>query len=239
MPCTFFCFLIHNCPFLHIYSNLHVNTPSFLAVGSILRAATSLQFTEFRRWAVTYLERMWPKVLYDDIATPLPHATLAITLAEEYDVPNISKRAYYEILRTPGFIQTLEINEQDENDIDASRRALGYNNYALSATQLRHLTRVRERLTRFWVLRAATPPPSPCVDRTCPSKVLRHWATKVHISGLIIRYIYDPICGMDALAKIDWSDSGLDCDNCVDAMTKVWANHRQILWNTLNQWLAV
>jgi hypothetical protein len=191
---------------------------------------------------------MWSKDLHNLTLTPLPFAAETIELAQQYDIPNVLHRAYYEILRTPGMIQLPE-RQSDESEgnqkgetgdsalqIEQPEEKLEPDVYPLFAAQLHRLVSIREQLTECWATFAATPPKSPSCAYKCLIKVYEHWTEMVHRSGLYMRYMYDPICGLDALANIDW-DGRIQCILCRTALKGVWALRRQILWEMLEVWL--
>jgi hypothetical protein len=86
-------------------STFYHSEPSFHVVASVLRASTTLSFTQFRTWAVKWLESTWSNDLDDLGHEVLPNAAETVVLCRKYNVPNALKRALYELVVTPTFDQ--------------------------------------------------------------------------------------------------------------------------------------
>ncbi|KAG6873135.1 hypothetical protein C0995_002509 [Termitomyces sp. Mi166 len=65
---------------------------------------------------------------------------------------------------------------------------------------------------------------------------LRQAHTKlVHDSGMLQRYLSDPVCGLQALADALWAKEGL-CATCVQARKAVWRTEKERLWAEMDEW---
>jgi hypothetical protein len=278
----------------------------------ILRASTSLEFPDFRAWIVRHFNERWSDNLSNLTTERLENAAETISLARQYDVPGVLKRAFYEVIRTPGFgksglgdseyveggegeggsdeeegsedgssdeeegsgegsdeeegnegggnvkKQSTDEKNGDGDGSDEDEAVMtdgsddttdssvtdgtvdGKDDYPIPHEDILRLTNAREHLTTAWVLAAASVPTS----STCHYKNIRAcmraplWTKLVHTSGIFVDYLYDPICGLDALMDIDWKSEGL-CPNCVEVRLDVWGKQRQNLWDNLDLWLEV
>src|ERR1700733_451562 len=111
--------------------------PKFPVFASILRASTALEFPSFREFAVTYLQTMWSDDLDAVSDKCLPYALETIVLARECNVPGPLKRAFYELLRIPEF---LDVFGEDRFP------AVAQHAHPLSPADVRRLQRTRNRL---------------------------------------------------------------------------------------------
>ncbi|CAL1702981.1 unnamed protein product [Somion occarium] len=75
------------------------DTPVFPKLASILRASTVLGFTKVTRFVVNCLEHMWPSDLSRLSHTRIPYAIETIEIARKNDIPQIRKRAFYEVVK--------------------------------------------------------------------------------------------------------------------------------------------
>ncbi|KAI0767856.1 hypothetical protein C8Q74DRAFT_984974 [Fomes fomentarius] len=151
--------------------------PPFPVLASLLRAAHTLKFTSILSFATHLLRTMWPQDLAQLTAEPRSesHAVETILLAQQCDVPEVLKSAYFELLRTPNFGQDVEVyvvhadpspsqsqtqleiaSEDDETHAPPPR---------LAASDLVRLVRAKEAMQAEWLaLMRVAPLPSafPC-----------------------------------------------------------------------------
>jgi len=175
----------------------------------------------------------------------IPWATEAVVLARKCDVKKVLKRALYELVRMEGF-------GQDIDDVDAG---------VLLQMDYRALLKAREKLTSFWLLTAASPsnsfncplavpapvdpahpapPPAnlgPCPTAK-PSLSIEKHAKLVHASGLFEEYLFDPVCGMQALMDAPWAEEGY-CAGCVGIRRDAWGKARAKVWQNLSIWFGL
>ncbi|KAJ6555344.1 hypothetical protein DFH09DRAFT_1365723 [Mycena vulgaris] len=212
--------------------------PSFTRMAGILRAATILSFADFRDWAIRLLEDKWSPSISDLSPTPIGHATESVILARACEVPTILKRSMYELVRLSGYGQT----ERE----------------GVSARDFRALVKAREELTSSWLMTmspyspelihcasiaaadpfAAAPPPAvPCTTLD-PLQSNKAHHKLVRESGIAEDYLYDPLCGLQALIDADWAAEEY-CVECVRLRREVWANRREKVWDNLNIWFGL
>ncbi|KAF7352185.1 hypothetical protein MVEN_01181700 [Mycena venus] len=218
--------------------------PSFSRIAGILRAATLLSFPDYRDWAIRLLEDRWSPALADLSPERILHATESVLLARSCDVSSILKRTMYELVRLAGYGQT-------NRDV------------ALSTQDLRALVTAREHLTGAWMqtmspysqdlmtcastyapvaVNGAAPAPAPAPAAPCtttePLLSAKAHQKLVHQSGIADDYLYDPLCGLQALVEADWAAEGF-CEACVKRRREAWASRRERIWEDLNVWLGL
>jgi hypothetical protein len=213
-----------------------------------------LKFGQIDAVATYKLCTTWPLELSGVTPTRIPFPAETVFIARKYNVPSLLKRAFYELLRTEGFGQSDLIQEQDSL-MDGSN-LIG--RATLNHTDLVRLITARERLTKAWTALAGSPPLDACVlqtpvqqafiyDRSIPIRLrcvearqnsAAIWDHKVMRSGLFTSWMLDPVCGLDCLAQLDWSSTGL-CDFCVAARKELWQKKRTKLWDNLDEWLEL
>ncbi|KAJ7034191.1 hypothetical protein C8F04DRAFT_956750 [Mycena alexandri] len=220
--------------------------PSFTRTASILRVANLLSFNDFRDWAVRILQDEWSPSLEDLSIERIPHATESVILARTCDVPSILKRAMYELVRLAGYGQT----DREEG---------------VTPADFRVLVRAREQLTAQWMqltspyssdlmncasaLAAAAQAADPAAPVPAPPAPMKCTTTDpllsgkthhkvVRESGIADDYLYDPLCGLQALIDADWDGEGY-CEACVNLRREMWTNKREKLWDNLDIWFGL
>ncbi|KAJ7167845.1 hypothetical protein C8R46DRAFT_898427, partial [Mycena filopes] len=189
--------------------------PSLSRIASILRVATLLSFPDFRDWAIHILQERWSPALEDLSTDRITFATESIVLARTCDVPGLLKRALYELVRLAGFGQHDRVTSAD----------------------LGALLHAREQLTAVW--NQITSPYSPALCTTTdPLKVGKLHHKLVRESGIADDFLYDPLCGLQALIEADWEGEGY-CEACVRLRREMWTNQRERLWENLNLWFGL
>jgi hypothetical protein len=86
------------------------------------------------------------------------------------------------------------------------------------------------------------PETTPCTSIECTSTNPDHThhahRKLVHDSGIFESYIWDPICGMQALIEAPWGGEGF-CRQCVDTMKDKWRKRREEAWRDLDLWFGL
>ncbi|KAJ7922276.1 hypothetical protein B0H13DRAFT_1983271 [Mycena leptocephala] len=59
-----------------------------------------------------------------------------------------------------------------------------------------------------------------------------------HGSGIADDYMFDPLCGLQALIDTDWAAEGY-CEACVKLRREVWSHRREKIWDNLNIWFGL
>jgi len=141
--------------------------PSHPIVASILRASTTLCFPRFRELSIHILQETWPRELDSYDNNIIPFAADTIILAKQYRVPNVLKRAYYELL----------CNE-DMNQESSSRNRL-------PSEDLYLLIETRGALLHEWMSLTAVSSLQQCVHMSTSLNAAKaRWHKISHESGL-------------------------------------------------------
>lgn len=169
---------------------------------------------------------MWSDDLSDLTTRKLPGAIEAVLLGRKYNVPAIIKRAFYEVLRSSFFPIAEKMSvacHEDTNALasttaaDSAPASDSKFDTRFSADDLQIVISVRERFVAAWIASALAAPTSfPECPRGkhgesashCPSPETKRagWIRRVQDTGLFQAYLYDPICGLDALCRVPWVD---------------------------------
>jgi len=186
--------------------------------------------------------------------TQKQYAIQTLAIAHQYQVPEVRKRAFYELLRSEGFVQGSGEEDyimkiDDEDSLDDNRTQL-------LRIELLLLIRARETLQRYWIQTMRGPPrPSTlrCQLEQFPNVLqeaalkrchaahaatVAQWVTTVAQSAVFEEGMYDPLCALKCLKNLDWSGMGY-CPGCVTKWGVFWAAEQEKLWNDLDHWLGL
>lgn len=215
--------------------------PDFSQLAAILRAARALSFEALDEFASRTLREMWPDDLRKLSMIPIKNAAETIILARECEMPELLKRAFYELVRTARLGQD---EDADLEDPEVAKKQISRQNLA-------RLIKTREELTARWIWAADKPPEIPCPlsdgDPANEETVkciqarannLVHWQDVVKKSLLFEECLYDPLHGLQRLVDVDWAATGY-CQRCVKAWKVSWAAQREKLWQQLDVWLGL
>ncbi|KAI0338828.1 hypothetical protein BDW22DRAFT_1362552 [Trametopsis cervina] len=215
--------------------------PEFSQLASILRAARTLRFTALDDFASRILREMWSNDLAKLSSARIPHASKTIILARSCDMPELLKRAFYELVRTSRLGEDEDADLQDPDVLGSQ----------ISRADLARLIRAREELTARWLWAADSPPdilcPLSAVDPPSDESAkciqaraqnLPHWQDTVKKTLLFEECLYDPLHGLERLVQIDWAALGY-CQGCVKAWRESWVSQRKKLWQQLDVWLGL
>lgn len=175
---------------------------------------------------------MWPVAIDHLSAMPIPHAIESLMLARRCNIPAILKRVLYELMRSPNFGQ------------QPSGPQLSY-------ADLTTLSTVREELVMLWIDVTAAPSassPRPINKLAACASTLQYLrcttrdrvrADSVHVelvnnSGTFGDFVWDPVCGLQALIEQDWAGEGF-CMECVELRQVVWQRIREKVWKKLDR----
>lgn len=202
----------------------YVDTPApFATIASILRAATTLSFDKYKIWGRRHLIQMWPTSHYSITVKHIPHAIESLALAREYNIPSIRTGVLYELFRSPKFGQQPGGPQ-------------------LPIAELNILSAAREELATIWLDTIATPFPDidkrlarthGCAGRRV-ARIETARAKLMNESGVYRKFMWDPICGLDALSDLDWAEEGFreECGEVRDIKAmwraKRWAVGREL-----------
>ena len=145
-------------------------------------------------------------------------------------MPELSKRAFYELVRTTRLGEDEDADTEDPDVMNAM----------ISRQDLARLIKAREELVSRWIFTAGGPPDLTCGTVTDhppldKAKLLNDWQEHVK-SSLFEECIYDPLVGLQRLIDIKWEGLGY-CGACVGAWRDVWQAQRVKLWQQLDLWL--
>lgn len=242
----------------NVCSILALRPPSFPELASMLRASYALAFPTINAYASHFLREMWPGELTrlspDRTETHSHHAAEMLTLARRCGLPELCKRAFYELLRSDCLGLATSLHD-DDSDCKSDDNPDGH----LGRADILRLVSAREHLQRAWLRIARAPPaPSavPCPLEQIPPAALdaaqepvlqkcrdarassiTQWTTEVTQAALFEEGMYDPLCALERLCEKDWQGMGY-CVGCVGARTDVWGEERVRLWKDLDQWLG-
>ncbi|TFK85399.1 hypothetical protein K466DRAFT_494802 [Polyporus arcularius HHB13444] len=245
-----------------------INPPPFPVLASLLRAAHTLKFKTILGFATHLLREQWPQDLSRLSAEPRAHAVETIHLAQQCEVPEVLKNAYYELLRTPNFGQDLTVylhaesaddshplniaTEDDEKNAPPPR---------LAASDFVRLVRAKDALQKEWmtvVCVAPLPSVVPCPlapfvnDKNAGEEKLKsaktcaetragdevEWTLRLIDNRVFERGMADPIGGLQSLVEMDWADMGY-CVGCVRERRDAWTEQREKLWKRLDVLLGL
>ncbi|KAI0313766.1 hypothetical protein OF83DRAFT_1021633, partial [Amylostereum chailletii] len=77
--------------------------PKLDVVGNVLHATTKLSFPYIREHVVAWLEEQWPATLPSPNSSSIPFPEQALLHARTHNIPQIMKRAHYELIRSSDF----------------------------------------------------------------------------------------------------------------------------------------
>lgn len=146
------------------YSGYMDSPPPFPILAGILRGSRALDFTRFDDFATRKLRQMWPHDLKGLDETAQDYACETVVLAQRWNMPELLKRAFYELVRSQELGQILDESDEEENGQDAGRYEEDINSL-ISRADLVRLIKARENLHLEWYLIADAPPSSeayPC-----------------------------------------------------------------------------
>ncbi|KAL7284891.1 hypothetical protein ACG7TL_002205 [Trametes sanguinea] len=246
-----------------------INPPPFNVVASLIRAAHALSFKAIVAFATHLLHQMWPSDL-DKLSGPEERdaeaATQTILLAQDCELPELLRPAYYELLCTPGFGQDLSVYLHAESSSvpDSAARLKAESDEdeknapppTLPASDFVRLANAKQTLQREWQALVRAPPlPSAFVcplanavtARTHDAALLcrrawlaeeAQWYSWIVPTGVFELGMADVFAGMKRLIDIDWHGKGF-CVGCVSERRDAWATKRRALWEKLDVLLGL
>ena len=191
-----------------------------------------------------------------------------ILLAQQCEVPEVLKSAYYELLRTPTFGQDLAAyvhaeSSQRPSMLDVTTEAEEQNAPPprLAASDFVRLQTAKEALQTEWLaLVRAAPLPSafPCplapfaTDNSADADKRKAalecaqtrrddvtmWTARLVQNGLFEVGFTDVMKGIDRLVETDWAEMGY-CMGCVGERREAWTEKREKLWTRLDVLLGL
>ncbi|GBE83707.1 hypothetical protein SCP_0507630 [Sparassis crispa] len=218
--------------------------PPFPVAAALLRASRALSFHKFTEFAVQVLHEMWSPDLMLVTSERKPYAADTIDLAVMCDVPEVFKRAYYELLRTPRFRQSVDGDDGNMRDDPSAPSTLGVLDYE-------RLVAARSKLQDAWLQIALVPFGSDCPPRALPlgsepadvrpyqsGESAQLWHKMVVQKPVFKEGMLDPLGALQTLIDIDWCELCY-CKSCVGRQRKTWTEARERIWRDLDAWLGL
>ena len=173
-----------------------------------------------------------------------------MAVANLLDVPQLVKRAYWELNTRP------EFGRIDSEGCDDEVEQIMPTRLRLPRSVIMNLTRLRERLLPEWTRITRSPPvgipctrvvkaasgfanqPAPCaLAYTAWYKMV----LEVEVNGMTIddRWM-DPLAALEVMiVEIDWEKEGGFCKECVKMWKTIWTKDREKIWKNLGDWLGL
>lgn len=175
-----------------------------------------------------------------------------MAIADKLDVPQLMKRAYWELCTRSEFGKIdVEVYDDEVGEIMVTRPRL-------LRSVLMDLTRLRERLFPEWTRITRTPPidvpcaramktPSTSTSAAQPIPCSLNYGkwhkiiSEVEVNDMTIDdRRTDPISALEVMVVgIDWMKEGGFCADCVGTWKKIWTNDREKIWKNLGDWLGL
>ncbi|KAL1660496.1 hypothetical protein GGF50DRAFT_130240 [Schizophyllum commune] len=205
--------------------------------AAVFRAASSLRFDKFAehaKKAMTGPPHGFPEDLASLTEVGRYYTVDAILLGRSWNVPEILKRAFYELARLPDSEDRRIPNpalDPPESGIDA-----------LDPIDLALLLNAQKKLAQAWtkvLLLHDLPRYKKCGDANCEASTTKYLYRAVHESGIGEEYALDPLCGLQALFNAKWVNSYHHCQTCAKRRKSELAEKRKELWASLDGWLDI
>ncbi|KAG1798783.1 hypothetical protein EV424DRAFT_1546182 [Suillus variegatus] len=216
--------------------------PPFSVLAPILRAATALRFETYRVWAARVLGQTCPSSLADLTPEPMQNAVEIVALARSCDVNSSVKCALYELARTRRIgLQGLgqsgleQIGHADQKCVGLMRELLvtTWSEIAVRVGTSSCQQDCASKVNKKWKSSA------PRETHPCSFKYGEHqatWDKRVHDSGLYTKFLFDSVCGAQALIDIPWGEEGW-CLDCIQSKRATWKKIRQKVWSDMDKWI--
>ncbi|KAJ7168870.1 hypothetical protein C8R46DRAFT_1092724 [Mycena filopes] len=210
----------------------HYALPTFPTAAAIFRAATTFKFHKFVAFTRTYLLETFPDALERLDVSVSPHAAAAVALGRKWNIPGILRRAFYELLRAPPAAL---------GDVDDSPETTPPT-LVLEPADLALLADAQKRLTAAWMTVFLRPSEAePCPARTPCAATKRNggWTSIAGKGKVLQRFLFDPICGLEALREVKWDEAHGFCGRCAGARAASFVAKREQIWEDMNVWLRI
>jgi len=205
--------------------NYLLECPTFEVVASILRVSTVLDFPKLREYAVHCLKDAWPDQLEEFSVSSkwLEYSAAAVQLAKDCDVPDIRKRALYELVRRPGFPEnaTNTLSKSDISLLCRAKENVGDEWWNVMLKEKR-VACVQKRPQGGTSLACLGFPP---MRSTLPRN-----------AEFLIQRAKDPISGFQEAIEAPWRPV---CQSCVEAKRADWRKQRLKFWSKLDEWFEL
>lgn len=220
----------------------HFQPPPFSVVAPVLRAATALRFETYRVWAARVLGQTCPSSLADLTPEPIQNAVEIVALPRSCEVNSVVKCALYELARTrriglPGLEQ---IGHADQKCVELMRELL-VTTWSEIAVRIGMSSCQHDCAPKADVFSPKKKKKSfaPQETHSCSFKSGKQqatWDKCVHDSGLYTKFLFDSVCGAQALIDIPWGEVGW-CSDCIQSKRATWRKIQQKVWSDMDNWI--
>ncbi|KAL1747241.1 hypothetical protein HDZ31DRAFT_61437 [Schizophyllum fasciatum] len=199
------------------------SSPGFLVHAAIYRAADDLIFPAYREYAQRFMEEEFSDALDTVTAEIKPHAAEAVQLADNWYLPRLFKRAFYELARNPNAYNAGLVNDDGDN--------------VLEGGLMLRLLSVQKNLAKAWTqLVLSDDNAFQCKTPKCHSDRPENYWAALENDGFLGKHALDPIYGLQVLATLDWSKHN-HCTHCKRARRSAFARKRLQLWKDMDGWM--
>ncbi|KAJ7735506.1 hypothetical protein B0H16DRAFT_1467130 [Mycena metata] len=213
----------------------HYALPTFPTAAPIFRAATTFKFTKFFDFAHKYLLETFPDDLDKVDVTVIPHAAAAVTLGRKWNIPDILKHAFYELLRAPPATTPTDDELTPGAPVDERTKCLELADLALLSDAQKHLTAA-------WMALFLRPDGTTCPGKTPCSATKRSggWTAIAGKGKVLQRSLQDPICHrLDALMEVKWDETYGSCEKCATAGNASFLSKKAQIWEDISVWFEI
>lgn len=208
-----------------------VTLPNQSVAVPLLRVAHHLGCQTIFQAAKHRLSQLYPSTIPGRTSRKktLDHASTIIAVAREFHLPELSKRAFYEVLRNAHFWKVVITNRTSVN---------------LTDTDILNLYHARQVLQQEWRALLNTPPEAACIaaadHRHCiyssRSQRAAHWRSHFVDSGELEKGAEDPICSIDAVLQSAFFQQPVNwCKACLDGRRDAFEAAKVRWWGMLDQ----
>ncbi|KAI0918601.1 hypothetical protein AcV5_002548 [Taiwanofungus camphoratus] len=218
-----------------------IKPPPSEVLISILRAAHTLCVPSATAFAALKLRKQWPGDIdrLSAASKDIYKAVEMVNVGQNYALPEVLKRAYYELLRSQKFWQEVTTNRK---------------RICLSDADIIRLFEARDKLQSEWICTALRPPdpaelPCPLERPSSASNSYKRcrnawsedgtqWSTCIIGSNIFEDWRHDPLHGLDCIITVGWDKMGF-CQGCLRARQKLWQGKKDQWWKDLDAWLKL
>lgn len=199
--------------------------PHSQTIAAVLRAASALSCKSLARFSEKLLLEIWSPNLHRLTRAPMPSAQEVVLIARELGIPEVLKRAFYELLRAPDARDKLSPGDQHRIHKAHGELQMAWAGFVWN-TPNSHAFQCHARTS--------------AEARTCAAAMDRDrfqtWRELLEEHELFTSS--DPLDSLQSLTDLGWASVGY-CPTCVAARREVFARKRQELWEKLDQWLEL
>ncbi|KAI0693155.1 hypothetical protein BC835DRAFT_1091504 [Cytidiella melzeri] len=196
----------------------------------LLRSASVLSFHSVLSYAKEQLSSKWPVDFHLISEHPQPNAAYVLNLAKQYNLPQVRKRALYDLLRSEVFGLSLEVGQPVGR---------GFHE------ELRHddlivLVIARHKWQKEWRTLRSQPQGLKAIrcfaNRGKPCDVQAAWFAKTCSRELLPEGLLDHHRAFKGLSEINWDSL---CSGCKKRVEELVNSERVRVWKLLDVWFGL